>query len=98
MVGHTRRALDAHGRPSNHEPQLTPEELQNEVYAEALRNYVPDSAEEKALVRRVDFILLPILWWMYILAYLDRGNIVSVMDEPRQTASSFGVRRLETKN
>ena len=43
----------------------------------ALESYVPGSEEEKKLVRRIDFILLPILWWMYILAYLDRGNIVS---------------------
>jgi hypothetical protein len=42
----------------------------------AFDNYVPGTAEEKAIVRRIDFILLPCLWWMYILAYLDRGNIV----------------------
>ena len=43
----------------------------------ALANYVPDTAEEKRLVRKIDFTLLPCLWWMYVLAYLDRGNIVS---------------------
>lgn len=43
----------------------------------ALRNYVPDTPEEKRLVRKIDMILLPCLWWMYILAYLDKGNIVS---------------------
>ncbi|KAF2733335.1 MFS general substrate transporter [Polyplosphaeria fusca] len=43
----------------------------------ALQNYVPDTLEEKRLVRRIDMILLPILWWMYILAYLDRGNIAN---------------------
>jgi hypothetical protein len=42
----------------------------------ALDSYVQDSEEEKRIVRRIDFILLPILWWMYVLAYLDRGNIV----------------------
>lgn len=42
----------------------------------ALESYVPGTAEEKRLVRKIDFILLPLLWWMYILAYLDRGNIV----------------------
>jgi hypothetical protein len=43
----------------------------------ALQNYVPDTAEEKRLVRKIDFILLPILWWMYILAHLDRSNIAN---------------------
>lgn len=42
----------------------------------ALQCYVPGTAEEKRLVRKADMVLLPLLWWMYILAYLDRGNIV----------------------
>jgi hypothetical protein len=45
----------------------------------ALDKYVPDTPEERRLVRKIDFILLPCLWWMYILAYLDKGNIVSSM-------------------
>jgi hypothetical protein len=43
----------------------------------ALQNYVPDTTEEKRLVRKIDFVLLPILWWMYILAHLDRSNIAN---------------------
>ncbi|KAH7153844.1 major facilitator superfamily domain-containing protein [Fusarium sp. MPI-SDFR-AT-0072] len=43
----------------------------------ALANYVPDTAEERRLVRKIDFTLLPCLWWMYVLAYLDRGNIAN---------------------
>ena len=54
-------------------------DIDSDEVAEALRNYVPGSDEEKALVRKVDFILIPILWWMYILAYLDRGNIVGIL-------------------
>ena len=45
--------------------------------AEALRNYVPHTAEEKKLVRKIDAYLMPILWVMYILNYVDRTNIVS---------------------
>jgi len=45
--------------------------------AEALRNYVPNTAEEKRLVRKIDCFLMPILWIMYILNYVDRTNIVS---------------------
>lgn len=45
--------------------------------AEALRNFVPGTAEEKKLVRKIDFYLMPMLWLMYILNYVDRTNIVS---------------------
>jgi hypothetical protein len=50
--------------------------VDDEELAVALANYVPDTAEERRLVRKIDFTLLPCLWWMYVLAYLDRGNIV----------------------
>ncbi|KAI8238796.1 putative transporter [Colletotrichum sp. SAR 10_98] len=42
---------------------------------QALQNYVPDSAAEKALVRKLDMYMGPTLWFMYILAYIDRQNI-----------------------
>lgn len=31
--------------------------------------------EEKALVRKVDLMLLPTMWLMYLLSYMDRTNI-----------------------
>ncbi|CAH0055607.1 unnamed protein product [Clonostachys solani] len=43
----------------------------------SLPTYLPGSALEKRLVRKLDFILLPMLWWMYILAYVDRGNVAN---------------------
>lgn len=42
----------------------------------ALQNYVPNSAAEKRLVRKLDMYMMPTLWIMYILAYIDRQNIV----------------------
>jgi hypothetical protein len=45
--------------------------------AELLANYVPGTDEEKKLVRKIDLYLLPMLWVMYILNYVDRTNIVS---------------------
>lgn len=44
--------------------------------AEALRNYQPGSAAEKKLLRKIDLRLMPTLWIMYILNYVDRTNIV----------------------
>ncbi|KAK7409275.1 hypothetical protein QQX98_008515 [Neonectria punicea] len=42
---------------------------------QALREYHPGSPEEKKLVRKIDCFLMPILWIMYILNYIDRTNI-----------------------
>jgi len=44
---------------------------------EALKNYVPNTEAEKKLRRKIDLHLMPILWIMYILNYVDRTNIVS---------------------
>ncbi|KAM0418713.1 hypothetical protein ACHAPT_012311 [Fusarium lateritium] len=51
--------------------------LEDAEIVAALQCYVPETAEEKRLVRKADMVLLPLLWWMYILAYLDRGNIAN---------------------
>jgi hypothetical protein len=31
--------------------------------------------EEKKLVRKVDLLLMPTIWLMYLLSYMDRTNI-----------------------
>lgn len=35
-------------------------------------DYVPGSPEEKKLVRKIDLFLLPMMWIMYLLSYMDR--------------------------
>lgn len=37
--------------------------------------YVPDTEEEKRLVRKIDLYLLPCIWVMYLMSYLDRTNV-----------------------
>ncbi|TLD04879.1 uncharacterized protein PgNI_09209 [Pyricularia grisea] len=37
--------------------------------------YVPDTEDEKKLVRKIDMYLLPCIWIMYLLSYMDRTNI-----------------------
>ena len=32
--------------------------------------------EEKALVRKIDWVLLPMVWIMYLLSYMDRTKYV----------------------
>lgn len=44
----------------------------------AFEAYVPGTEEEKRLLRKIDLLLLPTLWWMYVLAQIDRSNIVSI--------------------
>ncbi|CAK7231689.1 hypothetical protein SBRCBS47491_008016 [Sporothrix bragantina] len=41
----------------------------------ATNGYVPDTDEEKRLVRKIDLYLLPSIWLMYLLSYMDRTNI-----------------------
>jgi glycosyltransferase involved in cell wall biosynthesis len=37
-----------------------------------ISGYVPDTEEERKLVRKIDFYLLPTIWLMYLLSYMDR--------------------------
>ncbi|KAI6402320.1 hypothetical protein MCOR23_004002 [Pyricularia oryzae] len=37
--------------------------------------YVPDTEEEKKLVHKIDMYILPCVWIMYLLSYMDRTNI-----------------------
>lgn len=39
---------------------------------EAPVNQPHDAAEERALVRRLDLILMPAIWVMYLFSYADR--------------------------
>ena len=58
-------------------PRIQHGEAEDAAIIAALQSYVPGTVAEKRLVRKIDFILLPILWWMYILAHLDRSNIAN---------------------
>ena len=37
------------------------------------------SGEEKALVRKIDLCLLPTIWLMYLLSYMDVGSISRII-------------------
>lgn len=42
----------------------------NEVAS--IGGYVPGTEEEKKLVRKIDLYILPMMWFMYLLSYMDR--------------------------
>tara|TARA_R110002060_G_scaffold6536_16_gene9923 strand:- start:292 stop:531 length:240 start_codon:yes stop_codon:yes gene_type:complete len=46
---------------------------------QAIKDYVPNTEAEKKLVRKIDMHLIPILWIMYVLNYVDRTNIVGFL-------------------
>ncbi|XXH00611.1 catabolic L-serine/threonine dehydratase [Hypoxylon texense] len=42
---------------------------------QALAEYQPGTPEEKKLLRKIDLYMIPCLWFMCVLAYVDRNNI-----------------------
>ncbi|ODM14747.1 hypothetical protein SI65_09741 [Aspergillus cristatus] len=54
-------------------------EEKGDVTSKEIENAGPDapfwSPEEKSLVRKIDLVLLPMVWIMYFLSYMDRTNI-----------------------
>jgi hypothetical protein len=54
-------------------------ELETQEQTDATRSpspgYIAGSKEEKDLLRKIDWHLIPILWAMYVFNYLDRTNI-----------------------
>lgn len=47
-------------------------EVQKNNMVEAIDGYIPDSEEERKLIRKIDLYLLPTIWLMYLLSYMDR--------------------------
>ncbi|KAH0378930.1 MFS general substrate transporter, partial [Aureobasidium melanogenum] len=58
-----------------HHIELADCETQRNDTVAALDGYIPDSQEERKLVRKIDLYLLPTIWLMYLLSYMDRTNI-----------------------
>lgn len=67
----TMNSLDEKNEDISH-IEAAKEESQNVDYSGA-RTYI--TTEEKTLIRKQDFIILPTLWLMYFLNFLDRGAI-----------------------
>ncbi|KAG9813736.1 hypothetical protein KCU68_g19831, partial [Aureobasidium melanogenum] len=57
-----------------HHIELADYETQRNNTVAALDGYIPDSQEEHKLVRKIDLYLLPTIWLMYLLSYMDRTN------------------------
>ncbi|KAH7020133.1 major facilitator superfamily domain-containing protein [Ilyonectria destructans] len=70
-------AAEKDNTSEHREERLSDAEAQKHKMAvdPALEEYVPGTDEEKALVRKIDLFLLPTIWLMYLLSYMDRTNI-----------------------
>ena len=66
---------DSDKRPVHHEYATTEEGSPSSNHVYTLDQFVEDPELEKRILRKVDMRLLPPLWIMYVLNYLDRNNI-----------------------
>lgn len=48
------------------------EDLETQKPYDMNDDYIPDTEEERKLVRKIDLYLLPAIWCMYLLSYMDR--------------------------
>lgn len=50
-------------------------DLEKMDHLQLAAQYKPDSEAEKALVRKIDKRIIPTVWALYTLSYLDRANV-----------------------
>lgn len=68
--------MDFHDKPgTDHEDEVHLEAQKQHV---DIADYVPDTEEERKLVRKIDLYLLPAIWGMYLLSYMVRTMSVAI--------------------
>lgn len=66
--------MDSRDKPtSDHEDDV---HLEASKPTPEILDYVPDTEEERKLVRKIDLFLLPAIWGMYLLSYMVRTMLV----------------------
>jgi hypothetical protein len=89
--------LDGHGsdpeKATPHSPQLSSAASSdlddNYVLYKQHENEAPaDAAEAKSVLRKIDWRVLPVLWTLYLLQYLDKNglNYVSIFFSYHETS------------
>ena len=54
-----------------------------------ISSYEIDAIAEKKLLRKIDMRLVPILWFLFMLAFLDRTNIGALRTTPNTSLSQL---------
>lgn len=68
--------MDSHDKPgTDHEDEAHLDAQKPHV---DIADYVPDTEEERKLVRKIDLYLLPAIWGMYLLSYMVRTMSVAI--------------------
>lgn len=67
-----RVGTSASGKSSDNDVK---ENKENDAIDNSLVQWVEGTAEEKKLVRKLDWRILPCTWVLYLLGYLDRANV-----------------------
>lgn len=67
--------MDSHDKPTSDHADEACIKVQKPAQ-EGLDDYVPDTEEERKLVRKIDIFLLPAIWGMYLLSYMVRTMYV----------------------
>lgn len=69
--------MDPRDKPSSDHDDEAQVDMTKHHEDVAIDDYVPDTEEEKKLVRKIDLFLLPAIWGMYLLSYMVRTMYVS---------------------
>lgn len=63
--------MDQHDKPTSDHDDEACIEVSKPVQ-DGFDDYIPDTEEERKLVRKIDLFLLPAIWGMYLLSYMVR--------------------------
>lgn len=70
--------MDPRDKPSSdHDDEANIDMAKHQENVNTIDDYVPDTEEERKLVRKIDLFLLPAIWGMYLLSYMVRTMFVS---------------------
>lgn len=62
--------------------ELQVEELRVQANDRRIANFEIDPEKEKKLLRKLDLRVVPVLWFLFMLAFLDRTNIGMALKIP----------------
>lgn len=68
--------MDLRDKPSSDHDEANIDVAKHHEEDAVIEDYVPDTEEERKLVRKIDFYLLPAIWGMYMLSYMVRTMLV----------------------
>jgi hypothetical protein len=87
--GPVQNASDHENRDGSSTPSILPikhEDIENNIKHTGSSTVV-DAATEKRLLRKLDIRIIPMICWIYLMNFMDRGTCVPPTYEPDLTVS-----------